>query len=233
MGNACTTPPRRSKVRRVSFVSTSTGSSDDPANPASVLPTTVGAPDQAHPLTVACAATSPRTPYTPSAYWLGKIDDVRIWSTRRTDQEIADTTASRSPACERLVAYFTFEDGSGTTTHDVTARDTTARSRRRDVLDGRSSVASGASDSPTPAAAPQGPVTASELRAAPPKLPAASVGQERTGWALHSLIEDNLHGRPWAVSVVCKLAVLPGLWTTMSYSPKKRDSIDPLGSASH
>ena len=97
---------------------------NDPTSPQSALPTTLGAPDQAHPLTGSlCSYIAANPPFTPSGYWLGKLDDVRIWSTRRTDQEIADNYAKPLTSMQSgLVAYFIFEEGTGTTTRDLTGK---------------------------------------------------------------------------------------------------------------
>ncbi|MBT8195125.1 MAG: LamG domain-containing protein, partial [Bacteroidia bacterium] len=51
----------------------------------------------------------------------GKIDEVRIWSVARTQSEIqADMNKVVDPASAGLMAYYRFDEGTGTTTADLT-----------------------------------------------------------------------------------------------------------------
>ena len=53
----------------------------------------------------------------------GKIDEFRIWSVARRDDEIKATMGQRLTGKEAgLVVYFTFDEGTGTSTKDVSAR---------------------------------------------------------------------------------------------------------------
>ncbi len=56
-----------------------------------------------------------------SEAWTGKLDDVRIWSTARTETEINTTMTGCLTGSETgLLANYNFEEGSGTTTADIT-----------------------------------------------------------------------------------------------------------------
>lgn len=55
-----------------------------------------------------------------SGGFTGKIDELRIWSTARTDAEIKATMAQRLTGKEAgLVVYYTFDEGTGTTSKDL------------------------------------------------------------------------------------------------------------------
>ena len=55
-------------------------------------------------------------------YLDGKVDEARIWSDARTPTEIQDNMCSRLAGTEdNLLAYYRFDNGSGTTLSDVTA----------------------------------------------------------------------------------------------------------------
>ncbi|MBV6627277.1 MAG: DUF4114 domain-containing protein [Rivularia sp. (in: Bacteria)] len=54
-------------------------------------------------------------------YWQGKIDEVRIWNTARTEAEIKENLDKKLTATEdNLVAYYNFDDDSGTAITDST-----------------------------------------------------------------------------------------------------------------
>jgi len=55
-------------------------------------------------------------------HWHGYIDEVRIWNSARTAAEIlANYNKLVSPAAPNLVGYWRFDEGSGTTTDDLSA----------------------------------------------------------------------------------------------------------------
>ncbi len=59
-------------------------------------------------------------------YFPGQIDEVRVWNTARTQAEIQDAMHHVLTGTETgLVAYYRFDEGSGTTTADLTANDNT------------------------------------------------------------------------------------------------------------
>lgn len=59
---------------------------------------------------------------TGTEFWHGRIDEVRIWNKVRTPEEIANTWNRALRGDEAgLVAYYPFNEGSGTTTEDVTS----------------------------------------------------------------------------------------------------------------
>jgi hypothetical protein len=59
--------------------------------------------------------------------WNGSIDEVRIWNTARTASEIADNyNGSISPNSTGLVAYYAFDEGTGSTSADLTLNGNTA-----------------------------------------------------------------------------------------------------------
>jgi hypothetical protein len=96
----------------------------NPDDASSKLAAQVGAADTGHPLTLTmCSFWAAFAPYGPKDYWQGKIDDVRIWSVRRTDAEIAANYQSElSGPQPGLVAYYTFDEGSGTVAHDSSGK---------------------------------------------------------------------------------------------------------------
>ncbi|MEM6402031.1 MAG: LamG-like jellyroll fold domain-containing protein, partial [Cyanobacteria bacterium P01_D01_bin.116] len=54
--------------------------------------------------------------------FIGKIDEVRFWNTTRTQEEIQDNLNKKLEGSEEgLVAYYNFDDDSGTTITDLTA----------------------------------------------------------------------------------------------------------------
>lgn len=58
----------------------------------------------------------------PVYYYNGEIDEVRIWNTARTEDEIRETMYKELQGNEsNLVAYYSFEDGTGTTLADGTS----------------------------------------------------------------------------------------------------------------
>ena len=59
--------------------------------------------------------------------WNGSIDEVRIWNTARTASEIANNyNRSISPNSTGLVAYYSFDEGTGSTSADLTLNGNTA-----------------------------------------------------------------------------------------------------------
>jgi len=67
------------------------------------------------PLTIA----TPNDPVYPNELFVGDIDEVRVWNTARTAQEICENMHLTLDGCETgLVAYYQFNEGSGTTLND-------------------------------------------------------------------------------------------------------------------
>lgn len=61
-------------------------------------------------------------------FWSGWIDEVRIWSTARSESEIAATMSTKLTGNEAdLVGYWDFDDGSGDTARDLSGSGKTGR----------------------------------------------------------------------------------------------------------
>jgi len=59
---------------------------------------------------------------TGTEYWEGYLDEIRVWNTARTPQQIADHYNRKVTGSESgLVAYYPFDEGSGAVTEDKTS----------------------------------------------------------------------------------------------------------------
>ena len=67
-------------------------------------------------------------PTWPGRFWNGKLDEIRIWSTARTEAEIqANMSIELTGAEPGLEAYYPMNEGTGTTTVDASGNDNTGQ----------------------------------------------------------------------------------------------------------
>lgn len=67
-------------------------------------------------------------PTWPGRYWNGKVDEVRIWEVARTQTEIQEHMSNELTGTETgLVAYYPMNEGTGTTTEDMSSYDNTGQ----------------------------------------------------------------------------------------------------------